>query len=143
MTGDLRTASLSLLDAARQLASLLDGDVAAQLEPTAAAAEAQRVAIDAIRRALQAEADSGLVASDDIDPLTRAVAGAEAAIELEPACKALGDVAAAARRAPEPAARALAGRIAALHLTIAHRQCVAALQPLARALTPDARSDRS
>jgi hypothetical protein len=142
---DVHAVSTTLLDAARQLAALLDDDIAAHLERTAAAAERQRVAIDAARRALLADGDEGLAKADDIDLLTRAVARSEAAIELEPACKALGDVTAAARRATEssdPAVHALAGRIAALHLTIAHRQCVAALQPLARSLTPSARSDR-
>ena len=145
MTVELHSASSALLDAARQLAALLAGDIASQLDLTAAAAERQRFAIDAVRRALLAAGEEGLAAGDDIDLLTRAVARSAAAIELEPACKALGDVTAAAGRATgssDPAARALAARIAALHLTIAHRQCVAALQPLARSLTPSARSDR-
>ena len=121
---DALAALATLVTEAERLAAAPD---MARVQALAEHAKAPADKVVAARRDLQALAEPGLTNSEDPAAVRAAVACARAAIELEPACRALGDVPLAAARTAAPL---VAARAAHLFLSIGYRQCVAALDAL-------------
>ena len=118
------TALSTLVTEAERLAAVPD---MARVRAVADQAKAPADQVIGARRDLQALAEPGLTNTEDAAAVRDAVPCSRAVIELEPACRALGDVPLAAARtaAPHVAARAVL-----LFLSIGHRQCLAALHAL-------------
>jgi hypothetical protein len=125
---EVRTLARTLGEVQPRLAALRDEVERAMPSDVAERARSMLDALVAARDALDALAEGGLAESDDPVSVARAVECARAAIELGPACRALTDICGTLAEQPP----AVQSRVAALHLAIAHRQCVAAMHALER-----------
>lgn len=92
-----------------------------------------RVWLERLDGALHPRQDADLSAERDIRDIRRGVAAARAAIQLEPARRALEDVERLLGESGRPPGKDVLVKALVIHLRIGHRQCLAALPALSEA----------